>query len=49
MPVRLPRQDAQHLLERSSRKSPGNARDLRRTFKPVNANNIYPESLRRLE
>ena len=49
MPECLPHQDARHLLDRSSGKGPGNARDLRRTFKPINANDIYPESLRRLE
>lgn len=31
------------------RKGPGNASNLRRTFKTVNAEDIYPEILRRLE
>ena len=49
MPERLLHQDAQHLLELSSRKGTGDASNLRRTFKPVNAEDIYPEFLRRLE
>jgi hypothetical protein len=47
MPGRLPRQDAQR-LSGTSRKGPGNESDLQRTFKPVDAKDIYPESLRRL-